>query len=374
MKSNGGVISAREVASQPITTMLSGPAAGALGAALLAHTAGYPRVLTLDGGGTSTDVAVVEAGVPHLTTEGRVGRFPVKVPMIDVATVGAGGGSIAWLAQDGRLRVGPRSAGAEPGPMCYGRGGQQPTVTDATLVLDRIPPHLLGGEIPLDRDLARDWHRGVGEITRPERGRDRGRHPGDRRLEPGQRRAPGDRQTRPGRARLRAGRFRRLGAAAGRSTGRRARMRAALVPPSPGNVSAFGLLTVDLKNDYVTTAVQRDDRLDFERAGGCAGSGGAGAPALRREGFPERRCGWCAAPTCAISGKRRRCASRCPRAVLDRASADVAVDRFHAAHERTFGYSYRGQQPAQTIEWVNLRVTGIGPIERPPLADANWNQ
>src|SRR5204863_6214003 len=133
-KSNGGVISAREVAEQPITTILSGPAAGALGAAHLALAAGFDRVLTLDGGGTSTDVCLVDAGVPSLTTEGRVGRYPVKVPMIDIVTIGTGGGSIAWrggLARPaypdggreggGALRVGPRSAGADPGPICYGR-------------------------------------------------------------------------------------------------------------------------------------------------------------------------------------------------------------------------------------------------------------
>jgi N-methylhydantoinase A len=104
MKSNGGVVLASEVASQPISTLLSGPAAGALGAALLAGAAGFERVLTLDGGGTSTDVAVVEHGAPHLTTEGHVGRYPVKVPMTDVVTVGAGGGSIARHAADGQRR------------------------------------------------------------------------------------------------------------------------------------------------------------------------------------------------------------------------------------------------------------------------------
>src|SRR5207237_3365000 len=135
-------------------TLLSGPASGALGAAMLATAAGFPKVLTLDGGGTSTDVAVVDGGTPHLTTDARVGTFPVKVPMIDVVTVGAGGGSIARRAAEGRLKVGPESAGADPGPMCYARGGGEPTVTDATLVLGRIPPHLLGGEIPLDIALA----------------------------------------------------------------------------------------------------------------------------------------------------------------------------------------------------------------------------
>src|SRR3712207_2960563 len=150
-KSTGGVLSAAEVVRQPITTMLSGPAAGALGAALVAGTAGFDRVLTCDGGGTSTDVTVVIDGEPALTTEGSVGDYPSKIPMIDVVTVGAGGGSIAWLSPEGTLKVGPRSAGADPGPMCYPSGGDQPTVTDAHVVLGRIPPHLLGGEIPLSR-------------------------------------------------------------------------------------------------------------------------------------------------------------------------------------------------------------------------------
>src|SRR5690348_9625252 len=161
MKSNGGVLSAGEVVHQPITTMLSGPAAGALGAALIAGTAGFDRVLTCDGGGTSTDVTVVIDGEPALTTEGSVGDYPSKIPMIDVVTVGAGGGSIAWLSPEGTLKVGPRSAGADPGPMCYGTGGDQPTVTDAHALLGRIPPHLLGGEVPLDVDLARQGIEGL---------------------------------------------------------------------------------------------------------------------------------------------------------------------------------------------------------------------
>src|SRR5690606_29380870 len=154
MKSNGGILSAAEVVHQPITTVLSGPAAGALGAALIASTAGHRSVITLDGGGTSTDVAVVMDGEPSITTEGVIGRDGCKIPMIDIVTVGAGGGSIAWISPEGTLKVGPRSAGADPGPLCYGRGGTEVTVTDAHAVLGRIPPHLLGGEVPLDVDAA----------------------------------------------------------------------------------------------------------------------------------------------------------------------------------------------------------------------------
>ncbi|WP_278255394.1 hydantoinase/oxoprolinase family protein [Nocardioides convexus] len=154
MKSNGGVLSADEVVHQPITTVLSGPAAGALGAALIAKVAGFDKVLTSDGGGTSTDVSVVIDGEPTLTTEGSVGVYPSKIPMIDVVTVGAGGGSIAWLSPEGTLKVGPHSAGADPGPICYRKGGTDVTITDAHVFLGRIPPHLLGGEIPLDVDAA----------------------------------------------------------------------------------------------------------------------------------------------------------------------------------------------------------------------------
>ena len=214
MKSNGGVLSADEVVNQPITTVLSGPAAGALGAALIAKVAGFDRVLTSDGGGTSTDVSVVIDGEPTLTTEGSVGAFPSKIPMIDVVTVGAGGGSIAWLSPEGTLKVGPRSAGADPGPLCYGKGGLDATITDAHVVLGRIPPHLLGGEIPLDVGAARAGVEALAEATGPEPRGVRHRHPGDLRLEPGERAAPGHRQARPRRPGLHADHVRRLGVAA----------------------------------------------------------------------------------------------------------------------------------------------------------------
>ena len=157
MKSNGGVLSADEVVHQPITTVLSGPAAGALGAALVTREAGFDRVLTLDGGGTSTDVSVVLHGEPTLTTEGTRRRVPVEDPD-DRHRHGRRRRRVGGLAQPGghaQGRVHARPA-PTPGPLCYGRGGTEPTVTDAHLVLGRIPPHLLGGEVPLDVAAARD--------------------------------------------------------------------------------------------------------------------------------------------------------------------------------------------------------------------------
>ena len=183
MKSNGGVLSADEVVHQPITTVLSGPAAGALGAALVAHKAGFDKVLTCDGGGTSTDVSVVLGGEPTLTTEGNVGAFPSKIPMIDVVTVGAGGGSIAWISPEGTLKVGPRSAGADPGPICYTKGGTEPAPARW-----RDPPRRLGRPRGSDR---------AGRPARPRPDRVRGGHPRDLRVEPGERAAPGLGQARP---------------------------------------------------------------------------------------------------------------------------------------------------------------------------------
>ncbi len=214
MKSNGGVLSADEVVHQPITTVLSGPAAGALGAALIAKVAGFDRVLTSDGGGTSTDVSVVIDGEPTLTTEGSVGAFPSKIPMIDVVTVGAGGGSIAWLSPEGTLKVGPQSAGADPGPLCYAKGGTDVTITDAHVYLGRIPPHLLGGEIPLDVQAAKDGVEQLASKLGLSPGGVRQRRPRDLRLEPGQRAAPGHGQARPRRPRLHADHVRRLRLAA----------------------------------------------------------------------------------------------------------------------------------------------------------------
>ena len=154
MKSNGGVSTAREIARRPIGTVLSGPAAGALSAAYLGKLSGHEQLITLDGGGTSTDIAVIEGGEAKRATRHQLDEFLLRMPMIDVVTIGTGGGSIAWRSPEGRLHVGPRSAGADPGPICYGKGGQEPTLTDANLLLARSPLHLAGGEVKLNKALA----------------------------------------------------------------------------------------------------------------------------------------------------------------------------------------------------------------------------
>ena len=153
MRSSGGVIDAEEAAQHPAHVLVSGPAGGVVGASLVARQAGVDKAIAFDMGGTSTDVCLITDGGAERTSERSVGGFPIRLPMIDIHTVGAGGGSIVWLDAGGALRVGPESAGANPGPACYGRGGTRPTVTDANLLLGRLPATLAGG-LQLDQQAA----------------------------------------------------------------------------------------------------------------------------------------------------------------------------------------------------------------------------
>jgi N-methylhydantoinase A len=369
MTSNGGVLSAGEVARRPVTTVLSGPAAGALGAALVTRAAGYDRVLTLDGGGTSTDVSLVLGGEPTLTTEGTVGGYPCKVPMIDIVTVGAGGGSVAWISPEGALKVGPRSAGADPGPLCYGRGGAEPTVTDAHLVLGRIPPHLLGGEVPLDPTAAVDGLSALGEKLGPDLAAtaagvleisawnqanalrqvtvQRGLDVRDFAL-----------TTFGGSGSLL---LCRLIDIVGVPHG--------VVPRDPGNLSAFGLLTVDVKVEYVQTHVARHDSVDLATVSSILdGLRDRAAAALAAEGFRPADQRFRRSADLRYFGQAFEVRVAIADGVaFDGVAADAAVAAFHDAHEALYGYCFRNK-PEQRVEWVNLRVTGIGPISRPSLA------
>jgi N-methylhydantoinase A len=368
MKSNGGVTSADQVARKPITTVLSGPAAGALGAAAVTHTAGFDDVVTLDGGGTSTDAAVIRSGAPSLTTEATVGRFPAKVPMIDIVTVGAGGGSIAWVSPEGTLKVGPRSAGADPGPMCYGRGGGEPTLTDAALVLGRIPAHLLAGEIPLDPDAART---GIAALA------------GELGLTPeacaegileiwAWNQANAIRQVT-----VRRGidvRELALCAFGGSGPLQAARLldvlglAAAVVPLDPGNLCAFGLLTVDVRIDDVRTFVAKHAELDLAALAAVYRElEGEAAAALAAEGFDAGDQRFLRSADVRYDGQAFEVRVDVPGGPIDAAWAAEALRRFHDEHERLYGYCYR-DRPQHGVEWVNVRLAGIGPLEAPAIA------
>jgi N-methylhydantoinase A len=166
MQSRGGVASSRVARRSPVRLFLSGPAAGVIGGRAAGEAAGFDDVITIDIGGTSADIALIERGKPLIASEGRLDGYAVRVPMVDVNAIGAGGGSIAWLDAARSLRVGPRSAGSEPGPACYGRGGIDPTVTDASIVLGYInPDYFAGGTMRLDPDLA--WQAIERAIAKP---------------------------------------------------------------------------------------------------------------------------------------------------------------------------------------------------------------
>ncbi len=368
MTSNGGVATAAEVIGRPIATVLSGPAAGAVGAAMIAQNAGITSVLTCDGGGTSTDVAVVVGGEPALTTEGSVGAHPSKIPMVDVVTVGAGGGSVAWVSPEGSLKVGPRSAGADPGPLCYGTGGRDVTVTDAHLVLGRIPPHLLGGEIPLDADAARS---GLADLAA-------------KLGMPADECAAGILEVS---AWNQANAVRQITVRRGLDVrdftlvtfgGSGSLLvcplieilgvRGVLVPRNPGNVSAFGLLTVDVRTDYVRTSVARQSELDHAAIeASYAGLAARAHDALTAQGFAADTHRLIRTADLRYYGQAFEVRVPVTADPVGPAVAEAAAADFHAAHRALYGYDFRAD-PRQQVEWVNLRVTGIGPIRRPQLA------
>jgi N-methylhydantoinase A len=359
MKSNGGVVGAEVVRTQAIHTALSGPAAGVIGACLIGEAAGLADVISVDVGGTSADVCLIQGGEATVTTEGRVGVWPVPVPMIDIHTIGAGGGSIARVSGDGTLTVGPESAGAVPGPACYGAGAEEPTVTDAHLVLGRIPAHLLGGEMILDVERAR---RAVEErVARPlglsveaaacgildivnnnmvgairlvsvERGHD----PRDFALVA----------------------FGGAGPLHGADLAALLSMRTVVVPRHPGVLSTFGLFGTEVRNDYARTSLQKPPDYDLASVSGIYAEleGQADrwlvdegvAPAQRRllrladlryrhQGF-EITVPW-------------------PEGALDVAAL---LARFHDRHERLYTYALR-EAP---VEIVTLRVAASGRVRR----------
>jgi N-methylhydantoinase A len=367
MQSSGGVASADQVARKPITTALSGPAAGALGSAVIAKLAGYPNVVTLDAGGTSTDLCLIEDGEPHLTNGGSVGPFPVRIPMIDIKTIGTGGGSIAFISREGQLRVGPRSAGAEPGPMCYPNGGDEPTITDANLVLGRLPSALIGGGIALDVGRARA---GLAALSV--------RLPGDlgvEQLAAGIIEIANWNQTHSIRQiTIQRGidprdfallSFGGAGPAQSAAVMELLGMKACIVPPNPGNLSAFGLLAVDWRTDHMITKVMREDALELGTVAALyADLEQQARETLERNAIDRGHIRLLRQADIRYVGQSMEVRVQAPGGPFDRGFLSETIDAFHAAHLRTFGYNYTGQQQ---IEIVNVCVSGFGMIERPSI-------
>ena len=359
MKSNGGVIGADVVRTQAIHTALSGPAAGVIGVRRIGEAAGFDDLISVDVGGTSADVCLIRGGEAEVTNEGRVGAWPLHVPMIDIHTIGAGGGSLARVSEDGTLTVGPESAGAAPGPVCYGAGGEEPTVTDAHLVLGRIPPHLLGGEIALDAERAR---RAIEErVARPlglplaaaaqgildivnnnmvgalrlvsvERGYD----PRDFVLVP----------------------FGGAGPLHGADLAALLGMGTIVVPRHPGVLSTFGLLGTEVRNDYARTNLQKPPDYDL-----------AAVAAVYAELEGQARS-WLAAEGVEPAARRltRQADLRYRHQGFEltvpwpetELSVDALIERFHARHRHLYTYALTDAP----VEIVTLRVAAAGRVRR----------
>ena len=182
MEASGGLMTAKSARAKPVHTVLSGPAGGVVAAAHFAGLVGAQTIITMDIGGTSTDISLIRNGRPETTRQAKIGQIPIRLPVIDINAIGAGGGSIAWIDDGGALRVGPMSAEAVPGPACYGQGGTRPTIADANLVLGRLGSETrLGGSLTLDADAARRAIAGACRRTSRHRPRGgRGRHPAGR--------------------------------------------------------------------------------------------------------------------------------------------------------------------------------------------------
>ncbi|MGD9942241.1 MAG: hydantoinase/oxoprolinase family protein [Burkholderiaceae bacterium] len=376
MTSGGGIYAATSAKRLPAHLVESGPAAGVIGAAFVSQLAGCNRILALDIGGTTAKAALVEEGRPVLASEFEVGAaavptstsgrgqgYPLKTPVISLVEIGAGGGSIAYIDPGGALSVGPDSAGADPGPACYGRGGTRPTLTDANLVLGRVnPDYFLGGALPIDADLA---YRAIERHVAAPLGVDvvhaarlivdiadskmtsalqfvsiqRGIDPRQYTLVPSGGAGP---LHAAGIARL-------LG------------VRTILVPPTPGLNSAVGLLATDLKHEFVQTFVKPLNSIELSTLFRAFDE--LREPArelLEDEGVARERMSFSLEVDMRYRGQGYSLRIAFPGGP----GIDVAAElgrAFDDAHEETYGFA----NPGEVKEIVNLRLTGTGAVDRP---------
>jgi N-methylhydantoinase A len=377
MQSNGGVASRLRAMEKPIHIIESGPAAGVIASAALARRMELPNAITLDMGGTTAKASIIEGGELNWSSEYEVGGelslisrlqrgggYVLRVPTIDIAEVGAGGGSIVWVDGGGGLRVGPRSAGAQPGPCCYGRGGEEPTLTDANVLLGYLNPHyLVGGDLTLDRERAYDAMAqrvaaplgldtygaayGVHEIASSTMARavravslERGRDPRDFKLI-----AFGG--CGPLHAAVMAGP---LG------------ITDILVPPWPGLFSAHGLLLGDIEHHYLRTYLRRVDEVDADELAGILTEMEKEAlSALRQEGYEPDQVAIRRSADLRYVGQSFELMLLVPGGEMSAESISALEEQFANEHERAYGH----RAPGDPIELVSLRLVARAVTHRP---------
>ena len=365
MQSNGGIVSCEAAGRKPVTMLLSGPAGGVLGATHMASLAGYRDILTLDVGGTSTDVSLVRDLAPQLSTHTVVESYPVKTPMLDVVAVGAGGGSLAWIDPYGALKVGPRSAGADPGPICYGRGGAEATVTDAGVVLGRLPDALIGGGLTLDAAAARGAFETLGEklgLSAEDAAAGVLEIAASNQVQ-GIRTVTTTRGLDPGDYAMIA-----FGGAGGLFAADVADflgIAVAVSPPNPGNLSAFGLHVSDIRRDYVRTLVrQQSTACDEEIEELWARLERQGREEIGAEGVSPGNVTLERSADVRYVGEGHEVLVTVPSGLVGSAAVERMWTAFHGVHDETFGFHYRGRQD---VEVVSLRVQAVGRMHRPAV-------
>ena len=381
MQSSGGVFTFPAASEKPVFMVESGPAAGVIAANYVGNNLGYRDIISFDMGGTTAKAGLIQNGRPRVTKDYEVGSvarsaiggsraagYPIRTPVIDLVEVGAGGGSVAWIDSGGILRVGPRSAGADPGPVCYGKGGEEPTVTDANLVLGRLnPAYFLGGEIHLDIDGARlaieekcaepmgmdvvEAAHGIIEIANAAMVNalrlvsvQRGLDPRDFVLV-----AFG------GAGPLHANRL-----------AEEIEAPVTVIPISPGATSAIGLLVTDLTHDYATSFIQRTDQADLDAIENAFRLlEEQGKNALEREGVDPRQMSLRRQLEMRYVGQSFELVIPLSESGQRMFEVDEVVKRFHENHQATYGTSTTDAP----VEIVNLRVTAIGRIAKPKLRE-----
>ncbi len=365
-QSNGGTITFETASTLPVRTVLSGPSTGVVGALETGKIVGIDDIITFDMGGTSTDVSLIDGGRPGTTTEAEVHGYPIKTPMIDIHTVGAGGGSIAYVDSGGFLKVGPRSAGATPGPICYGLGNGEPTVTDANVVLQILNPRaLLGGRMPIEREPAVQAMEilggklglsalgaaaGIIRVVTANMARairlvsvQRGHDPRDYCLIPFGGGGP-----------VHAGRLaRELG------------MRRILVPRNPGILCALGLLLTDLRNDL---SVTRRMAVDASAIGAIrdviSTLHGDAESWFDNEAVPLDRRRLVTSADMRYAGQNYELNVPIPNVANDAALLDGLIANFSQAYDRRYDFT----APDEAIEIVTFRVEAYGIVDKPQFA------
>lgn len=364
-RSGGGAMTVASAQEQPVHLVLSGPAGGVIGAGFLSDLIGYKNLITIDMGGTSLDASLVVDGKPKIENEQHFQGLPMSIPTIDIHTIGAGGGSIAWIDDGNHLQVGPKSAGASPGPVCYDKGGTQPTFTDAALAIGYLDPaNFLGGEITLnmakmeevlDAMASRlsttrdDVAAGILRISEAkiagavrEISIEQGHHPRDFAML-----AYGG-----------GGAF--VAAAVARDLG----IPTVIVPPGPANFSAFGMLMVDVVHDFAQTYVTPMSRLDVVRVNQLfAALLEQGQAALGADGFAADRRSFMPAAELRYVGQEHTVTLPLSGYTFSPDLIDVTIQHFNEVHAAQYGHNMD-----DPVELVTLRMRAIGLLPRPQIS------